>query len=86
MHPERAYLLIEVSESSLTKDRGPKARLYAECSVPEYWIFNLVTTEVEVHRDPAPTGYQRVTHHGLGSTIAPAAFPDVVLRVDDFLA
>ena len=37
-HPERAYLIVEVAESSLARDRGVKLRIYADCGVPEYWI------------------------------------------------
>ncbi|HEY4160333.1 MAG TPA: Uma2 family endonuclease [Polyangiaceae bacterium] len=84
-HPARAYLLIEVSESSLAQDRGRKARLYAESCVPEYWIFNLVESVVEVHTEPLDGAYQRVTRHAPGAVIAPLAFPDLALRVDDFL-
>src|SRR4051812_10762587 len=39
-HPERAYLLIEVAESSLRHDRLLKAVLYARAGVAEYWIVN----------------------------------------------
>ena len=32
-HPDKAYLLIEVADDSLAKDRGPKAKLYASSGV-----------------------------------------------------
>ena len=47
-------LVVEVADSSLAFDRGPKARLYAAAGIPEYWIVNLVDRQVEVHTDPRP--------------------------------
>jgi len=37
-HPKTAFLVVEVAESSLRKDRGLKSEIYAENGVPEYWI------------------------------------------------
>jgi Uma2 family endonuclease len=53
-HPEPAdiAMLSEVSDSTLTYDRGPKATLYARAGIAVYWIINLVDMQVEVHTDP----------------------------------
>ena len=59
-HPARAYLVIEVSHSSLRKDRVRKARIYAEAGIPQYWIVDLVHESVVVHRDPAELGYRDI--------------------------
>ncbi|MBA2544646.1 MAG: Uma2 family endonuclease [Deltaproteobacteria bacterium] len=61
-HPSKAVLLIEISDSSLAKDRRIKAPIYAEAGVPEYWIVDISGDQlcVEVHTDPAPSGYRRV--------------------------
>jgi Uma2 family endonuclease len=84
-HPQQAHLIVEVAESSLSYDRERKARLYAECGVPEYWIVNLVEHIVEVHRSPSAGQYQQVTAHPKGSRLRLMAFPDVELSIDDFL-
>lgn len=84
-HPQRAHLIIEVAESSLSFDRGRKARLYAECGVPEYWIVNLVERTVEVHCAPDAGQYQQVSVHQKGARLRLVAFADVELSVDDFL-
>jgi Uma2 family endonuclease len=84
-HPQHAHLIIEVAESSLSHDRGRKARLYAECGVPEYWIVNLVERTVEVHQVPGAGGYEQVSVHAKGSRLRLRAFPDVEINVDDFL-
>jgi Uma2 family endonuclease len=51
-HPTGALLVIEVTSSSATVDRGVKARLYASAGVPEYWIVDVAQRAIEVHRDP----------------------------------
>lgn len=80
-HPKTALLVIEVSRSSLRKDRQVKADLYAEAGIQEFWIVNLVDGAVEVHRDPAGDHYASVTSQPRDAEVAPLAFPDVRLSV-----
>ena len=84
-HPSEAYLIIEVAESSLAKDRGRKLRLYASCSVPEYWIVNLRERCIEVYTVPTPTAYSRVANYEPGQAIPLVAFPEVSFAVSDVL-
>ena len=42
---------VEVSESSLSFDRGRKAQVYAAAGVPSYLVINLTDDTVIVHRD-----------------------------------
>ena len=53
-HPnaQDVAVLVEVSDSSLAKDRGIKRRLYARAGFPVYWIINLVDSQVEVYTEP----------------------------------
>ncbi len=83
--PSTALLLIEVAESSLSKDRHIKSDLYAEAQVAEYWIVNLVDSVVEIFREPVEGRYTRMSRHGRGETIAPAGFADVLIPVDEIL-
>jgi Uma2 family endonuclease len=84
-HPDRAYLIIEVAESSLSFDRGAKLRLYAASGVPEYWIVNLVDRLIEVYTEPTGAGYARVERFERGQSLRPKQFPDVELRVTDVM-
>jgi len=84
-HPETAFLLVEVADSSLRKDRGLKSEIYAENGVPEYWIVDLVHGTVEVRTQPVDGQYARLQTYRRGERIALAAFPEVVLATDDFL-
>jgi Uma2 family endonuclease len=45
-------LLVEVSDTTLTRDRETKLPVYARALVPEYWIVNLPEQHVEVYREP----------------------------------
>jgi Uma2 family endonuclease len=49
-------LLIEVADSSLSRDRDEKGPIYAEAGVVEYWIVNLVGRQIEVYSNPTGTG------------------------------
>jgi Uma2 family endonuclease len=84
-HPRTARLVVEVSESSLRKDRGLKAPLYAAAGIEEYWIVDLVDRVVEVHRAPRDGRYTEVSREGRESTLRPLAFPDVAVALGDLL-
>lgn len=84
-HPETAFLVIEVSYSSLRKDRFIKPALYAGAGIPEYWIVDLTAHSVSVLREPVAGGYASTESRVAGQSIALAAFPDVSFALDDFL-
>jgi Uma2 family endonuclease len=84
-HPSSADLIIEVAESSLDYDRGPKLRVYAECGVPEYWIVNLVERCVEVHRKPGGGRYWQVQRVDETSVVSAERHPQLELRVAEIL-
>ena len=52
--PADVFLLIEVSDSTLARDRDVKAPLYAAHGIPEYWLVDLEAHHVLVHRNPLP--------------------------------
>lgn len=78
-HPSTATLLIEVSSSSLRRDRTVKRRIYAAAGIVEYWIVDLRNDVVVAHRDPADGAYRSVSRHDRGE-LRPAHHPR--LRVD----
>ena len=84
-HPATAFLVIEVADSSIRKDRLVKAPLYAKSRFGEYWLFDVRTRSVEVHRGASPDGWASVTRHGAGEILVPEAFPDVAVAVNDVL-
>jgi len=50
--PADIALVIEVSDTTLDRDRGIKLRSYARAGLPAYWIVNLVDRCVEVYTSP----------------------------------
>lgn len=52
-----AVLLIEVADSTLSKDLGAKKRLYAEAGVPIYWVVDAQKDEVHVFVEPKGGDY-----------------------------
>jgi Uma2 family endonuclease len=58
-HAAWALVLIEVSHSSLRKDRVAKAPIYAAAGIPEYWIVDLEHWCVEVRTEPKDGAYRR---------------------------
>jgi Uma2 family endonuclease len=81
-HPTAAdvLLLVEVADSSLAYDRGPKLNLYARHAVPEVWIVDLPGRGVEVCRSPGPDGYgerRRLAEGMIAPTLVPGLEIDV---------
>jgi Uma2 family endonuclease len=83
--PTDTLLLIEVSESSRAYDRRVKLPLYARTGIPEYWQVDIPERCIHVHRDPEGSAYRTnfVVHPG--ELIAPQAFPDANIAVDEIL-
>src|SRR5262249_20774684 len=83
---EDVLLLIEVADTSLRYDRSTKLRLYAEAGIPESWLVDCAAESVEIYRTPLAGGYRDVSTVTVDGTLAPLAFPDVVLRARDIFA
>jgi Uma2 family endonuclease len=50
--PGDVALVVEVADSSLSRDRSMKKRLYARSGYPIYWLINLVDNRIEVYTEP----------------------------------
>jgi Uma2 family endonuclease len=86
-HPEAqdVYLVIEVADTSVVADREVKLPIYARAGVPEAWLLDVATQRLEVHRHPTLDGYQDIHSLQRGESVAPQAFPHLVLTVDALL-
>ncbi len=85
-HPNSAdvWLLIEISDSSLTYDQETKLSLYAENNIQDYWIFNLLENILETYSEPyqkfqGDFGYQIKRVLLPNEAIALPHFPDLIL-------
>lgn len=59
--PGEIVLVVEVADSSLDQDAGDKLEVYARNRIPQYWIVNLIESQIEVHTQPR--GGVRPTYH-----------------------
>jgi Uma2 family endonuclease len=82
-HPRQSLLLVEVAESSLSKDRRVKTRIYAAADVPEYWVVDVAGRTIEVRTVPREDSYHQIRVAGPGEKIRLEAFPDVEIAVSD---
>lgn len=80
-HPATAFLVVEVSQSSLRLDRTVKAGLYAQAGVPEYWVVDLQGRAVWVFDRLRAGRYSRSRKLQAGDRIALVAFPSVEVPV-----
>jgi Uma2 family endonuclease len=83
-YPEDIYWVIEYSSTSLDKDLGVKAEIYASEGIPEYWVINLKQNILIVFCDPVDGKYQSRQEITSG-TINPLAFPNVAIEVTQLL-
>ena len=85
-HPDFAYLIVEVSDSSIHNDRNVKTLIYARAGVVEYWILNVQREQIEVHRDPSEDGYATMFVAKAGETLQPVALPKASVDVAQLFA
>lgn len=74
-------LVVEVSDSTLAFDLGPKTRLYARAQIPEYWVFDIGERRLIVHRDSRAGRYSVVTAYSDGESVTPLALPSASFPV-----
>ena len=80
--PEEIFLLIEVADSSLAYDLGPKLTAYARSGIREVWVVDATRHRVLVHRRPAGELYQERFEAAAGDTLFVEAFPDIRVTVE----
>ena len=78
-------LLVEVSRSTLSYDRGMKSEIYAENGIADYWIVNLRARTLEVYRQPENGAYIDLRVYTETEAVAPLAAPNSLVRVADLL-
>jgi Uma2 family endonuclease len=83
--PGDVLLLVEVSDTTLDFDRSRKLPVYALADIPEVWIVNLVDGRIETHAEPSDGAYRNERVYATGQEVAPRAFPECLLPVDEIL-
>jgi Uma2 family endonuclease len=83
--PNEIFLLIEVADTSLSYDLGPKLEAYARAGIREVWVVDAIQRRVLVHRKPAQGQYQTKLEVMADGTVTVEALPDLSLPVGMFL-
>lgn len=83
--PNDIYLIIEVADSTLQKDRQYKSQLYAQAGIPEYWVINLKQNQVIVYRQLQDSTYQTEQILEASDKVQLLAFPDVIVDLKQLL-
>jgi Uma2 family endonuclease len=80
-----ALLVVEVADSSLRKDKELKLPLYAQASIPCYWLVDLKKLVVEVYTQPDRKQYRRVAVKKHGDVLRVAGLRGVAIPVAKIL-
>ena len=83
--PQEALLLVEVSDSTLSYDLGRKAGLYARAGITDYWVLDLKTRTLTVHRIPGSAGYGDVQIFAEEESVSPLSAPTASVPVSALL-
>jgi Uma2 family endonuclease len=90
--PRSAVLVVEVSVTTLDYDLGEKAEIYAAAGIEDYWVIDLQSRLIHVHRrtivDPSMSRGRRYSQIEVLSddkSIAPLAVPNQSIRIADLL-
>jgi Uma2 family endonuclease len=78
--------VIEVADSTVAFDRKIKAVLYARAGVPEYWVADIPSRKIFVHRMPAAGSYSELTVAAEPESIAVAGVPEAVIAVSSIFS
>jgi Uma2 family endonuclease len=81
--PPDLYLVVEIADTTLAFDLKVKAPLYARAGIPEYWVLDVPSRRLIVHRDPQAGRYRSIAAYGEGESVSPLSAPAAALRVGD---
>ena len=79
--PADIALIVEVSNSTLDHDLGPKSKLYARAGIPEYWVIDIKGHCIHQHRDPSTEGYASLRVVASTETLSTLAQPSASLSL-----
>lgn len=83
--PEDILLIVEISDTTLQFDRIAKGEAYSRAGIGQYLIVNVENETIEDYREPAADGFQSKRTYKQGEKFALQAFPEIEIKVEDFL-
>jgi Uma2 family endonuclease len=83
--PWDALLVVEVSDSSVTRDQELKGPMYARAAIPEFWLVDVNRPAVFVHLTPVAGEYTDIRRYGPGEAWTSPGLDGREVRVDEAL-
>ncbi len=83
IEPGNVLLAIEVAASSLSYDKGLKARLYARHRVQEFWVVDANERITWIHTGPAGEGWSSILELAPTELLTTSALPNFSIRLAD---
>ena len=83
--PPDVLVVFEVADTTLLRDLGIKAQLYARASVVQYIVIDLPGRQILVHDGPTNDGYERITAYTEPETFALTMKPEELIAVAELL-
>ncbi|HZZ34516.1 MAG TPA: Uma2 family endonuclease [Caulobacteraceae bacterium] len=84
--PADVRLVVEVADTSLAKDLGVKAAIYARFGVEDYWVIDAKAGRLIIHRGPEGETWREVRRLTGEEPATPLAFPSLSIRLRDLVA
>jgi Uma2 family endonuclease len=84
-NPSDIFLLIEIADATLRRDRDHKNKLYAQADILEYWIVDVQNRQIIVFRNPKDGIYASQQIFTQTDLITPVAFPDLTVNLQNLL-
>ena len=75
--------MVEIADSTLGFDLRVKAALYARAQIVEYWVLDIASRRMIVHRELMEGQYRSVVAYGEMERLSPVAVPGWELRIGD---
>ncbi len=88
--PQDVAIVIEAADASLLIDRRAKNRIYARANIPNYWLLNLLDSQLEVFTSPSGPvqlpAYQEERTYRMDDRVDVVVLEDIgSLRVGDLM-
>ena len=83
--PDQIALLVEVGDSTLSRDRRLKVPRYAVAGIEEVWLVDVEGRRLEVYREPSGDSYGVVTILAEGKRVSPLFRPEASVTVAELL-
>jgi len=69
--PSQVRLVVEIADSTRTRDLGDKATLYAQAGIAEYWVLDIPRRRLHVHQHPTEESWREVRQLTAEDTVSP---------------